>query len=225
MVKALIGKKVGMTQVFEDSGRRVPVTVLLVGPCTVTQVKTGETDSVAAVQIGFDERKRKSLTKPALGHFEKAGVTPKRVLRDVPPEGDQMPQVGQEISVGIFEGVRRVDVIGVSKGRGTAGVVKRHGFSGSPETHGGRFGRHSGSLGATTSPGRVFKGMRMAGHMGAARATVRNLEVVRLDADRNLMLVKGAVAGYNGSYVVVRKAVASSARRSHASRPQEKEAP
>lgn len=195
------------------------------GPCTVTQVKTGETDNVAAVQIGFEERKRKSLTKPVLGHFEKAGVTPKRVLRDVPPEGDQMPQVGQEISVGIFEGVRRVDVIGVSKGRGTAGVVKRHGFSGSPETHGGRFGRHSGSLGSTTSPGRVVKGMRMAGHMGAARATVRNLEVVRLDADRNLMLVKGAVAGHNGSYVVVRKAVASSARRSHASRPQEKEAP
>jgi large subunit ribosomal protein L3 len=207
MVKALLGKKIGMTQVFGEAGRRVPVTVLQVGPCMVTQVKTAETDNVPAVQIGFDERKRKHTTKPPLGHFEKAGVTPKRILRDVPPDGDQMPQLGQEIGVGIFEGVARVDVIGLSKGRGFAGLVKRHHFRGSPETHGGRFGRHAGTIGSNTSPGRVFRGKRMAGHMGACRATIRNLEVVRLDPDRNLMLVKGSVAGYNGSYVLVRKAI------------------
>jgi len=205
MVKALLGKKIGMTQVFGEAGKRVPVTVLQVGPCMVTQIKTAETDSVAAVQIGFGERKRKHTTKPRLGHFENAGVSPKRLLRDVPPEGGEMPQPGQEIGVGIFEGTTRVDVIGLSKGRGFAGVVKRHHFRGSPETHGGRFGRRSGSIGSTTSPGRVFRGKRMPGHMGAARVTVRNLEVIKLDPERNLMLVKGSVAGYNGSYVLVRK--------------------
>jgi large subunit ribosomal protein L3 len=207
MVKALLGKKIGMTQVFGEAGKRVPVTVLQVGPCTVTQVKTAETDTVAAVQIGFGERKRKHTTKPPLGHFENAGVSPKRVLRDVPPGGGEMPQLGREIGVGIFEGISRVDVIGLSKGRGFAGFVKRHHFRGSPETHGGRFGRRAGSIGSTTSPGRVFRGKRMPGHMGAARVTVRNLEVIKLDPEKNLMLVKGSVAGYNGSYVLVRKAV------------------
>jgi len=218
MVKALLGKKIGMTQVFAQSGERVPVTVLQVGPCMVTQLKTPQTDRAAAVQIGFDERKRKSTPKPALRHFEKAGVTPKRFVKDVEPEGDQMPRLGQEIGVGVFEGVSHVDVIGVSKGRGTAGVVKRHHFSGAPETHGGRFGRRTGSLGSNTFPGRVFKGKRMAGHMGVDRVTVRNLEVVKLDAERNLMLVKGSVAGANGSYILVRKA--ARARRRTAAPPE-----
>ncbi|KPK65611.1 MAG: 50S ribosomal protein L3 [Planctomycetes bacterium SM23_32] len=206
MVRALLGKKIGMTQVFEESGRRVPVTVLRVGPCTVLQVKTAESDNAAAAQIGFEERKRKSTPRPLLGHFEKAGVTPKRLLRDVPLEGDELPEPGQELGVGIFEGVERVDVIGISKGRGTAGVVRRHGFSGAPETHGGRFGRRTGSIGASTSPGHVLKGKRMPGHMGAERVTVRNLRVVSIDPEQGLMLVKGSVAGANGSYVVVRKA-------------------
>jgi large subunit ribosomal protein L3 len=214
MVKALLGRKVGMTQVFQDSGQRVPVTVLRVGPCTVVQVKTAESDDVAAVQIGFEEAKRKNTPRPQLGHFEQAGVTPMRVLRDVPPDGDQMPELGQELGVGVFEGVGRVDVVGVSKGRGTAGVVRRHGFAGAPETHGGRFGRRTGSIGASASPSRVLKGKRMAGHLGAARVTVRNLEVIGIDPEQDVMLVKGSVPGSKGSLVLVRKAVAPRHRRS-----------
>ncbi|MHC4480658.1 MAG: 50S ribosomal protein L3 [Planctomycetota bacterium] len=208
MLKALLGRKIGMTQVFDEQGRRVPVTVLRVGPCVVTQVKTEQSDGVAAVQIGFGERKRKNTPGPLAGHFQKAGVTPKRVLRDVPPDADQLPEPGQEFGVDIFEGVSHVDVVGLSKGRGMAGVVKRHGFSGSPATHGGRFGRRTGSIGASASPGRVVKGKKMPGHMGAERRTVRNLEVVKIEPERNLMLVKGSVAGSNGSSLLVRKAVA-----------------
>jgi len=206
MVNALIGKKIGMTQVFDESGRHVPVTVLQVGPCVVTQVKTEQTDSVAAVQIGFGDRKRKNTVKPMLGHFEKAGVRPLQVLRDVAPDGDEMPETGSELGVAEFEGVGRVHVTGTSKGRGFAGVVKRHGFSGSPETHGGRFGRRAGSIGTSATPSHVQKGRRMAGHMGAARVTVRNLQVVKLDTERDLMLVKGSVAGANGSLVMISKA-------------------
>lgn len=216
MVKALVGKKIGMTQVFDEAGNRISVTVLRVGPCTVVQVKTEETDEVAAVQVGFEERKRKRTSKPLAGHFEKAGVTAKRVLRDVPPDGDQMPEPGQQLRVDIFEGVSHVDVTGVSKGRGTAGVIKRHGFSGSPATHGGRFGRRGGSIGASSSPSRVFKGKRMAGHMGSERVTVRNLEVVKLVPEQDLMLVKGSVAGSNGGYVLVSKAVGRGSRRGQA---------
>jgi len=207
MVKALIGKKLGMTQLFDEAGRRVPVTVLQVGPCAVTQVKTAETDNVPAVQLGFDERKRKNTARPLMGHFGKAGVSPRRVLRDVPPDGDQLPELGQELTVDIFQGVPRVDVTGVSKGRGFAGVVRRYRFRSSPETHGGRFGRHAGSIGSSASPGRVVKGRRMAGHMGAERVTVRNLEVVRIEPERNLMLVRGCVPGPNGGYLMVRKAL------------------
>lgn len=205
MLKALIGRKIGMTQIFDESGRHVPVTVLQVGPCVVTQVKTDQTDRTPAVQIGFDERKRKNTPKPLLGHFQKAGVTPRRVLRDVAPDGEQMPEPGLELGVAEFEGVRHVDVIGRSKGRGFAGVVKRHGFAGSPATHGGRFGRRGGSIGTSATPSRVQKGRKMAGHMGNERVTVRNLEVMKLDTERNLMLVKGSVAGANGRVVIVRK--------------------
>jgi large subunit ribosomal protein L3 len=206
MVKALLGRKIGMTQVFDEAGRRVPVTVLEVGPCVVTQVKTPATDGIAAVQIGFGERKRKNTPQPQTGHFEKAGTTPKRVLRDVPPDGDEMPEPGQELTVDVFGGVSHVDVTGTSKGRGFAGVVKRHGFSGAPATHGGRFGRRGGSIGTSAAPGRVLKGKKMAGHMGAERVTIRNLEVVEIDPERNLMLVKGSVTGANGSILLVRKA-------------------
>jgi large subunit ribosomal protein L3 len=210
MVKALLGRKVGMTQVFDSEGNRVPVTVLEVGPCTVTQVKTAERDNVAAVQIGFGQRKRKNTSKPLMGHFQAAGTQPKRILRDVAPDGEQVPEVGQEIGVGIFDGVDRVDVIGTSKGRGFAGVMKRHHFAGSPATHGGRFGRRGGSIGSNTFPGRVMKGKRMAGHMGAERVTARNLQVLKVDQDANIMLVKGCVGGSRGGYVLVRKAVAPS---------------
>ena len=207
MVKSLLGKKIGMTQVFDEAGAVVPATLLQVGPCMVTQVKAPPKDRAAAVQIGFQETSRKKVTKPRAGHFAAAGVAPQRVLRDVAPDGPEMPEVGQEIGVSIFEGVPSVDVVGVSKGRGTAGVVKRHGFAGQPATHGGRTRRLAGSIGAGSWPGRVWKGTRMAGHMGAARVTVRNLQVLRVDPERNFMLVRGCVPGSNGGYVLVRKAV------------------
>ena len=205
MVKALLGRKLGMTQVFDSDGTRVPVTVLRVGPCTVAQVKTAETDKAAAVQIGVEERKRKNTPNPLIGHFEKAGTTPKRFLRDVEPDGDEMPEPGQEITVNIFDGVSHVDISGVSKGRGTAGVVRRYGFKGSPKSHGGRFGRSTGSIGASASPSRVVKGKKMPGHMGAAKVTVRNLEVVQILPEQDLLLVKGSVAGSKGGFVIVRK--------------------
>jgi large subunit ribosomal protein L3 len=196
-----------MTQVFDDAGAVVPATVLQVGPCMVTQVKTPPKDNATGVQIGFGEASRKRLTNPLAGHFAAAGVAPQRVLRDVEPDGAEMPEPGQELGVAVFEGVAKVDIVGVSKGRGTAGVVKRYGFRGQPETHGGRTRRLPGSIGSGTWPGRVWKGKRMAGHMGAARVTVRNLRVLRIDPERNLMVVKGCVPGSNGGCVLVRKAV------------------
>jgi len=191
MVKSLLGKKIGMTQLFDESGTLVPVTVLQVGPCVVVQVKNGPDGACTAVQIGFDRRKRKSTPRPLLGHFDKAGVEPARVLREVEPEEGAELQPGQR--------------------RGFAGVMKRHGFRGGPATHGSKTHRRPGSIGPGTSPGRVIKGRRMAGHMGAARVTVRNLKVLRVDEARNLLLVKGAVPGANGSDVEVRKAKAHSA--------------
>ena len=207
MVKALIGKKIGMTQVFDESGTHVPVTVLQVGPCVVTQVKTEETDNVAAVQVGFMERKRKNTTKPLLGHFEKADATPKQILHDVPPEGDELPEPGQELGAEIFEDTEYVDVIGTSKGRGFAGVVRRHGFATAPKTHGGRFGRTGGAIGTSATPSRVIKGVKMPGQMGNEQVTMRNLQVVKIDADRSIVLVKGSVPGPKGGIIMVRKAV------------------
>jgi large subunit ribosomal protein L3 len=207
MLKALLGTKIGMTQIFDDAGRRVPVTILRLGPCAVTQVKTVETDGVAAVQIGYDEKKRKQVTNPGRGHFAKAGVTPRKVLRDVAPDGEELPEPGREFGVELFEGVDFVDVCGTSKGKGTAGVMKRHGFSGSPETHGGRFGRRGGSIGTSATPSHVRKGTRMSGRMGLDKVTVRNVRVVKLMPEDNLMLVRGSIPGPNGGYVMVRKAV------------------
>jgi large subunit ribosomal protein L3 len=207
MVKALIGKKIGMTQVFDESGKHVPVTVLQVGPCVVTQVKTEETDNVAAVQVGFMERKRKNTTQPLLGHFEKADATPKQVVHDVAPEGDELPEPGQELGADIFEETDYVDVTGTSKGRGFAGVVRRHGFATAPKTHGGRFGRTGGAIGTSATPARVIKGVKMPGQMGNEQVTIRNLQVVKVDAERNLVLVKGSVAGPKGGFVMVRKAI------------------
>jgi len=206
MIRALLGKKIGMTQVFDDSGTVTPVTVLQVGPCFVTQVKSQDKDNTVAVQIGFDERKKKNTPRPLLGHFDRAGVTPKKVLMDVEVADDAEPEPGQVLDLSIFEGVERVHVSGVSKGRGFAGVIKRHGFRGGPATHGSKTHRRPGSIGAGSSPGHVIKGHRMAGHMGAAKVTVHSLRVVKLYPARNLMLVKGAVPGGNGGYIVVSKA-------------------
>ncbi len=203
MAEGLLGKKVGMTQLFEDKGRSVSVTVLEVGPCFVTQIKTKDKDGYEAIQLGFGETKR--LTKPERGHLENSPNLKK--LLEVRTSDVANYQVGQKLTVGLFNIGDTVDVSGVSKGKGHAGVVKRYHFKGGKKTHGqsDRM-RRPGSSGATTTPGRVFKGMRMAGQLGNARSTVMNLQVVRIDAERNLLAVKGAVPGAANSVVFVRKA-------------------
>lgn len=205
MIEGLLGRKLGMTQIFDDAGRAMPVTVLEVGPCVVTQVKTKERDGYEAVQLGFGHRKR--LNKPLQGHLRAAGAQP-RYLREVKVTDPSSFTVGQVLDCSLFETGELVDVTGWRKGRGFQGVVKRHGFGGGPKTHGqsDRL-RAPGSIGPTTTPGRVHKGKRMAGRMGVQRVTVQNLQVMRVDPGRNLLLVKGAVPGANGGLVIVRHAV------------------
>ncbi|MFQ5856195.1 MAG: 50S ribosomal protein L3 [Anaerolineae bacterium] len=205
-MKGILGKKVGMTQIFDETGEVVPVTVIEAGPCYVTQVKTEETDGYNAIQIGFEHIEERKLKKPQRGHL--GTLPPVRYLREIRTDDVDQYEVGQQVDAGIFETGQRVDVTGTSKGRGFAGVVKRHGFRGGPKTH-GQSDRHRapGSIGATSTPGRVFKGMRMAGRMGGDRVTIQNLEVVRVDLDRNLLLVKGSVPGAKGGLVLVRDAV------------------
>jgi large subunit ribosomal protein L3 len=207
-VKLLIGRKLGMTQVFDPAGTVTPVTVLEVGPCEVVQVKDTPRDQSRAAQIGFLPQIEKRVKKPQLGHFRKAGVKPYRVLRDSPLDPDEQVEPGQVVKVDdlFTEGVR-VDVVGTSKGRGFAGTIKRHGFSRGPTSHGSKNIREPGSTGAHTFPGRVFKGKKMPGHMGARRTTVKNLVVVRVDADQNRLLVRGAVPGPTGGIVYVQSAV------------------
>lgn len=205
MVKTLIGKKIGMTQVFDEEGTLLPVTVLRVGPCPIVQIKKKADELPPDIQIGFDEKKRKNTSNALLGHFDKAGVSPKKVLRDVEAEADIELELGQALTVEIFGDTKLVDVVGTSKGRGFAGVVRRHGFSGGRGSHGGKAVRHAGSIGPGTDPGRVIKGRRMAGQMGNERVTMRNLEVVKIDPEQNLLLVKGSVPGSKGNYVMVSK--------------------
>ncbi len=211
MVRALLGKKLGMTQVYDEDGTLVPVTVLEVGPCPVVQVKRDAEGLCRAVQIGYQERKRKHTTKPMQGHFAGAGVSPTKVLRDVDPEPDAEIEAGQILKVDIFADIPLVDVIATSKGRGFAGVMKRHGFRGGPASHGATTHRHGGSIGPGASPGRVVKGRKMPGHMGDSQVTVRNLKVVKVDGERDLLLVRGAVPGSRGGCVLVRKAIALNA--------------
>jgi len=203
-MKAIIGKKIGMTQIFEKDGTAVPVTVISAGPCWVVQKKTVKTDGYDAVQIGYDPAKEKRVTKPRRGHFSRAGVKPTRVLQEFRGESDLEP--GTEIKADVFEAGAVVDVVGTSKGRGFQGVVKRHGFSGGPATHGSKTGRIPGSVGMSAYPGRVIKGKKLPGQMGNRRVTVRNLTVVGVDAEQNLIWVKGAVPGARNSYVVIREA-------------------
>ena len=205
-MKGILGTKVGMTQVFDDTGEVIPVTVIEAGPCYVAQVKTEDTDGYNAVQIGFGHIEERKLKKPQRGHL--GTLPPLRYLREIRTDDASEYAVGQQVDVGIFTAGQRVDVTGISKGRGFAGVVKRHGFHGGPKTH-GQSDRHRapGSIGATSTPGRVFKGMRMAGRMGNERVTVQNLEIVRVDPDRNLLLVKGSVPGRRGGLVLIRDAV------------------
>jgi len=206
-LRELIGKKIGTTQVFLDSGEAVCVTAVEVGPCTVTQVKTTENDGYESVQLGFEEVRR--LSKPKSGHLQQAGKL-FRYLREAEADDVSEIDVGQQFDVGIFQPGDRVDAMGLSKGRGFAGGVKRHGFKGGPKTH-GQSDRHRapGSIGAGSSPGRVIKGLRMAGHMGNARITVQNLQVIQADPERNLLLMKGAVPGARNSLLAIRRSVKS----------------
>jgi large subunit ribosomal protein L3 len=209
-VKGILGEKLGMTQVFTENGRAVPVTVIAAGPCRVIQVRTVERDGYSAVQLGYGERRRP--TKGLAGHFEKAGVEPTRHLVELRTDDASSYELGQEIKADVFEPGERTDVIGVSKGKGFAGVMKRHGFAGLGASHGTeRKHRSPGAIGACATPSRVFKGMRMAGHMGHQRVTVLNLEVVEADAERGLLLVKGAVPGPEGGLVMVRSSVKTKA--------------
>ena len=205
-VQGIIGKKVGMTQVFAEDGRAFPVTVIEAGPCVVVQRKSKDKDGYAAVQIGLVEsRKIKRTTKPMKGHFDKAGLPPCRVLRELKVAEDAEDAVGDKISVELFAPGDKITVVGTSKGRGFQGVMKRHNFSGGKATHGSMFHRAPGSIGQSAYPSRVFKGMKGAGHMGSDRVTVKNLQVVRVDAGNNLLIVRGSVPGAGGSYVVIRK--------------------
>ncbi|GAA4483274.1 50S ribosomal protein L3 [Actinoallomurus oryzae] len=205
--KGVLGEKLGMTQVFDDEGRIVPVTVVQAGPCVVTRVRTPESDGYSAVQLGYGQIDPRKVNKPMTGHYEKAGVTPRRHLVELRTDDAAEYELGQEITVEVFEAGQRIDVTGRSKGKGTAGVMKRHGFKGLGASHGTqRKHRSPGSIGGCATPGRVFKGLRMAGRHGNARTTVQNLTVHSIDADKGLLLIKGAVPGPNGGLVLVRSA-------------------
>lgn len=223
MKKAILATKVGMTQIFSETGALIPVTVLQAGPCVVTQVKTVENDGYKAVQVGFADKKdkivnrdkagkkeivhRHGVNKAERGHFEKAGVTSKRYVREFKFENAEEYTLAQEIKADIFAAGDRIDVSAISKGKGFQGAIKRHGQSRGPMAHGSKFHRHQGSNGACSSPSRVFKGKGMPGHMGNKKVTVQNLEVVRVDADKNLLLVKGAVPGPKKALITVKDTV------------------
>ena len=206
-IKGVLGTKLGMTQVFSDDGKIVPVTVVEAGPCLVTAVRTPGTDGYSAVQLAYGEIDPRRVTKPAAGHFAKAGVTPRRYLVELRTDDADQYTLGQEITAGTFEAGELVDVTGKTKGKGTAGVMKRHGFHGLGASHGTqRKHRAPGSIGGCATPGRVFKGLRMAGRMGGQRLTVPQLTVHAVDTDRGLLLIRGAVPGARGSLVLVRSA-------------------
>jgi large subunit ribosomal protein L3 len=206
-VKGLLGTKLGMTQLWDESNRIVPVTVVQAGPCVVTQVRTPDNDGYSAVQLGFGAIKAKQLTKPSAGHFDKAGVTPRKHLVEIRTSDASEYTLGQELNADVFAAGDVIDVTGVSKGKGTAGVMKRHGFAGLRASHGvHRKHRAPGSIGGCATPGRVFKGLRMAGRMGAERVTVQNLVVHAVDPERGLILIKGAIPGNKGGLVVLRTA-------------------
>jgi len=208
MVNGILGKKLGMTQVFSEDGVRIPITVLQAGPCVVVQRKSKTADGYEAAQLGLvQDRRVRRATKPQLGHFKKSGVAPARFLREVPlAEGDGDTKPGDAVNVTLFKPKDKVHVVGLSKGRGFAGVMKRHHFRGGAASHGSMFHRAPGSIGASAFPSRVIKGTRAAGRMGNSRVTVRNLEVVRVSAEENLLWVKGSIPGPNGGYLIIRKA-------------------
>ncbi len=208
-MKGILGKKIGMTQIFTEHGEVIPVTVVEAGPVVVTQIKTTENDGYTAIQVGFGDAKEKSLNKPQKGHLAAAN-TLKKHLKEFRVDSVEGYTVGQEIKADLFAAGELIDVTGISKGKGFQGPIKRHGKSRGPETHGSRYHRRPGSMGACSYPGRVFKNKKLAGHMGSVKVTVQNLEVVRVDADKNFILVKGAIPGAKGSVVTIKEAVKAS---------------
>ena len=207
MNKALIGKKIGMTQIFDEKGRVIPVTAIEVGPCTVTQVKTADQDGYTAVQLGFQDVKESKLTKPELGKFTKAKLQPKKYLREFRLDSVEGIKVGDELKADVFQAGDKVDIQGTSKGKGFQGVIKRHGQSRGPMGHGSMYHRRPGSMGPTSTPGRVFKGKKLPGHMGHVTVTIQNLDVVAVDMDKNVILVKGSVPGAKGAILKIKSAV------------------
>ena len=206
-MKGLIGKKLGMTSIYDDNGAAVPVTVLEVGPCVVVQRKDQARDGYSAVQLGYAEQKEQRLNKPKLGHYKKAGVEAKRVLREFRVTADTDVAIGDVVDVSAFEEVNFVDVVATGKGRGFQGVVKRYDFGGGRAAHGGGWLRRTGSIGMCEFPGRVFKGKKMPGHMGSKRVTTQNLKVMQVRAEENLILIKGSIPGANGGIVTVKEAL------------------
>lgn len=214
MAKGILGKKLGMTQIFDADGALIPVTVIEAGPCTVVQKKTEDTDGYNALQLGFGDKRAKLVNKPEKGHFDKAGVSAKRHVRELRLRGDEelaSLSVGDNVSVDVFAAGERVDVTGISRGKGFQGSIKRHGFSRGPMAHGSHYHRGPGSLNSVDAA-RVFKGRKLPGRMGGKRRTVLSLEVIKVDSERNLLLVKGAVPGAKGSFVEVRESVRAQAR-------------
>ena len=208
MKKALLGKKLGMTQLFDEMGKIIPVTVVEAGPCVVVQKKTMDNDGYDAVQVGFCDIEDRKVSKPAKGHFAKAGVSAKRYLKEFKLENAAEMNLGDEIKVDVFEAGEKIDVTGTSKGKGYAGVIKRYNAHRLKETHGtGPVHRHAGSNGACSDPSRVFKGKKMAGHMGTDTVTIQNLDIVNVDVEKNLLLVRGAIPGPKGGLVIVKSAV------------------
>ncbi len=205
-MKAIIGKKIGMTQIFDEKGIVIPVTAIQAGPCVVAQVKTVQTDGYTAVQLGFGEIKDKHINKPEKGHFSKANIACKKHLREFRVNEVDV-KVGDELTANVFEAGEKIDVQGTTKGKGFQGVIKRHGQHRGPMGHGSMYHRRPGSMGATSTPGRVFKGKKLPGHMGVQTVTIQNLEIVRVDEDKNVLLVKGSVPGPKGAVLKVRTAV------------------
>ena len=207
MKKAILATKVGMTKIFNEDGVLTPVTVLQAGPCVVTQVKTQDNDGYSAVQVGFADKRENLVNKPMKGHFDKAGVSCKRFVREFKLEGAEEMALGQEIKCDVFAAGDKIDATAISKGKGFQGAIKRHGQSRGPMAHGSKYHRHAGSNGAASDPSKVFKGKKMPGQMGHVKVTVQNLEVVRVDAENNLLLVKGSVPGPKKSLVTIKESV------------------
>lgn len=205
MLSGFLGKKIGMTQIYTDDGRLLPITLIHAGPCSVMQIKTIENDGYSAVKLGFDDKKKKNATKQEIGSAAKVSQEPKRFVREVKPDAGAEIKLGQSISVEMFSDVKKVDVIGLTKGKGYAGVMKRWNFKGGLNTHGSTRHRRPGSISSNTDPGRVIRGKKMAGRLGSERVTIKNIDVVKIDKEKNLLFLKGAVPGHKGSYLILNK--------------------